>query len=62
VRFALSFVIPFAFASFYPTARFLHRPEFLREFWAVPVVAVVTATLALSLWRTGVSRYHSTGS
>ena len=61
VRFALSFVIPFAFASFYPTARFLHRPEFLREFWAVPFVAAVTAALALSLWKAGVSRYHSTG-
>jgi ABC-2 type transport system permease protein len=61
VRFALSFVIPFAFASFYPTARFLHRPEFLREFWAVPLVAAATAALALSLWKTGVARYHSTG-
>jgi len=61
VRFALSFVIPFAFASFYPTARFLHRPEFLREFWAVPLVAAATAALALSLWKLGVSRYHSTG-
>jgi len=61
VRFALSFVIPFAFASFYPTARFLHRPEFLREFWAVPLVAAATAALALSLWKLGVARYHSTG-
>lgn len=62
VRFALSFIIPFAFASFYPTARFLHHPEFLREFWAVPLVATVAAALALSLWKSGVSRYHSTGS
>jgi len=62
VRFALSFVIPFAFASFYPTARFLHHPEFLREFWAVPLVAAVAVALALSLWRSGVARYHSTGS
>ncbi len=61
VRFALSFVIPFAFASFYPTVRFLHRPEFLREFWAVPLVAAVAGTLALSLWKSGVARYHSTG-
>ena len=61
VRFALSFIIPFAFASFYPTARFLHRPEFLREFWAVPLVAAATAALALSLWKLGVARYHSTG-
>ncbi|HKF45625.1 MAG TPA: ABC-2 family transporter protein [Thermoanaerobaculia bacterium] len=62
VRFALSFVIPFAFASFYPTARFLHRPEFLREFWAVPLVAAIASALALSLWKSGVARYHSTGS
>jgi viologen exporter family transport system permease protein len=62
VRFALSFVIPFAFASFYPTARFLHHPEFLREFWAVPLVAAITLSLAGSLWKSGVARYHSTGS
>ena len=62
VRFTLSFVIPFAFASFYPTARFLHRPEFLREFWAVPLVAAVALSLSLTLWKSGVARYHSTGS
>lgn len=62
VRFALSFVIPFAFASFYPTARFLHRPEFRLYFWSVPVVAAVSLAIALSLWRSGVARYHSTGS
>jgi ABC-2 type transport system permease protein len=62
VRFALSFVIPFAFASFYPTARFLDRPEFLAYFWAVPLVAAITLSIALSLWKNGVARYHSTGS
>ena len=62
VRFALSFVIPFAFASFYPTARFLHRQEFRREFWAVPLVAAASLLIALSVWKRGVARYHSTGS
>ena len=62
VRFALSFVIPFAFASFYPTARFLKRPEYLLQFWAVPIVAAVSLSIALSLWKNGVARYHSTGS
>ncbi len=62
VRFTLSFVIPFAFASFYPTARFLHHPEFLREFWSVPLVAAVCLSAAFGLWNVGVSRYHSTGS
>ncbi len=62
VRLALSFVIPFAFASFYPTARFLRRPEFLPEFWAVPFVAAISMSIALFLWKSGVARYHSTGS
>jgi ABC-2 type transport system permease protein len=62
VRLALSFVIPFAFASFYPTARFLRRPEFLPEFWAVPFVAAISLSIALALWKGGVARYHSTGS
>lgn len=61
VRFALSFVIPFAFASFYPTSRFLGREEFSAEFWAVPLVAAIALSLALSLWKNGVARYHSTG-
>jgi ABC-2 type transport system permease protein len=62
VRFTLSFVIPFAFASFYPTAHFLRHPEFLREFWAVPFVAALTLSLSLAVWKSGVARYHSTGS
>ena len=62
IRFVLSFVIPFAFATFFPTIRFLRRPEFLREFWAVPLVAAATVTIALLAWREGVKRYHSTGS
>ncbi len=62
IRFTLSFVIPFAFASFYPVMHFLRRPEFTREFWAVPLVAAVSLAAALVVWKTGVKRYHSTGS
>ena len=62
IRFTLSFVIPFAFASFYPVVRFLRRGEFAREFWAVPLIAALTVAIALSVWHAGVKRYHSTGS
>jgi ABC-2 type transport system permease protein len=62
IRFTLSFVIPFAFASFYPVVHFLRRGEFQREFWAVPLIAAVCLTLSLSIWKAGVARYHSTGS
>ena len=62
IRFVLSFVIPFAFATFFPTIRFLRRAEFLHEFWAVPLVAAATCAIALVAWNEGVKRYHSTGS
>ena len=62
IRFTLSFVIPFAFASFYPVMRFLRRGEFAREFWAVPLIAALCMGISLSVWKAGVQRYHSTGS
>src|SRR5215472_1378724 len=62
IRFTLSFVIPFAFASFYPVMRFLRRGEFAREFWAVPLIAVLCVGISLTVWTAGVRRYPSTGS
>jgi len=62
IRFTLSFVIPFAFASFYPVVHFLRRGEYSREFWAVPLIAAASIGIALSVWKAGVRRYHSTGS
>ncbi len=62
VRVFISTVVPFAFASFYPTALALRRAEFVPLFWAVPLVAAVTGALAVSLWRAGIRRYGSTGS
>ncbi len=41
VKVLLSTVIPFAFASFYPTTLALKRTEFAPVFWAVPVVALL---------------------
>lgn len=62
VRVLLSTVIPFAFASFYPTTLALKRAPFAPYFWAVPAVAVVFALLNRALWRRGIARYGSTGS
>jgi ABC-2 type transport system permease protein len=62
IRFTLSFVIPFAFASFYPVMHFLRRAEFAREFRAVPLIAAASLSISLSVWKAGVRRYHSTGS
>ncbi len=62
IQFLLSWIIPFAFASFYPTVRFLGRTEFTREFYLVPLVAAVMVALALFVWNRGVQNYQSTGS
>lgn len=62
VRILLSTVIPFAFASFYPTAMALKRAEYLPFFWATPFVAAAFGYVALVAWKHGIRRYGSTGS
>lgn len=62
VQFFLCWIIPFGLASFYPSVRMLGRavtPEYVQF---VPVVAVVSLTLAISLWNFGTRHYSSTGS
>jgi ABC-2 type transport system permease protein len=62
VQFLLSWIIPFGFASFYPTVRLLGRQEFRAYAPLVPVVAAGFSALALLLWQRGVRHYSSTGS
>ena len=62
IRFMLNWIVPFAFASFYPTVRYLGRTEFQKEFLLIPVVAAVLMGLALWVWGMGVRQYKSTGS
>jgi ABC-2 type transport system permease protein len=62
VQFLLSWIIPFAFASFYPTTHFLGRRAFTPYFYLVPVVAASFFLLAVFLWNKGVANYSSTGS
>jgi ABC-2 type transport system permease protein len=58
----LSWIIPFGFASFYPSVRLLGRPEFRLYAWLVPVVTAAFLAMALTLWNRGVRNYASTGS
>ena len=62
VQFLLSWIIPFGFASFYPTVQLLGREEFRAYAALVPVVAAVFFTLALVVWSRGIRQYASTGS
>ncbi|HEV2177634.1 MAG TPA: ABC-2 family transporter protein [Terriglobia bacterium] len=62
IQFMLSWIIPFGFASFYPTTHFLRRADFASYFYLVPVVATAFSTLAVIVWNRGVENYSSTGS
>ncbi len=62
IQFLLSWIIPFAFASFYPTTHFLRREAFRATFFLFPLVTAAFALLARVVWERGVSNYSSTGS
>jgi ABC-2 type transport system permease protein len=62
IQFLLSWIIPFGFASFYPTTHFLRRETFEPLFRLVPVVGAGFFLLALLVWKRGVRNYSSTGS
>lgn len=62
LQFFLSWIIPFAFASFYPTTFFLAHDEFRRYFYLVPAVTLAFGALAVLIWNLGVKNYQSTGS
>lgn len=62
IQFLLSWIIPFGFATFYPSARLLGRPEFRAYAPLVPLMAAATLFIAATSWRLGVRHYSSTGS
>ncbi len=62
IQFLLSWIIPFGFASFYPTTHFLRREEFAPFVRLVPVVATAFFSMAVVVWNRGVRNYSSTGS
>lgn len=62
VRFLLSWIVPFGFASFYPTAALLRKETYRFYGLITPLVAAVFLTLAILVWNRGVRNYSSTGS
>ncbi|MGH9673780.1 MAG: ABC transporter permease [Bryobacteraceae bacterium] len=62
LRFLLSWVVPFGFATFYPTAAVLRAEAYRFHAWAMPVVTAVFLAAAVAVWNRGVRNYSSTGS
>ncbi len=62
LQFLLSWIIPFAFATFYPSAHLLGRTEFRPYFFLTPAMAAAFGAAAILVWNRGVRNYSSTGS
>ena len=61
IQFLLSWVIPFGFASFYPSTVLLGRTDYASYLLFLPVVTIGFTTAAILLWNRGVNNYSSTG-
>lgn len=61
IGFILTWIIPFAFASFYPADYFLHK-GYEHYSMLTPVIAIVLWVVALKVWNIGLKNYSSTGS
>lgn len=61
IQVLITWVLPFAFISFYPAALIFGRPEGQVLGWLTPLVAMASAVLAIGIFRVGLRRYESTG-
>ncbi|HEY0604046.1 MAG TPA: ABC-2 family transporter protein [Herpetosiphonaceae bacterium] len=57
----MTWLIPYAFASYYPASYLLGRPIGVGV-WFAPVVATILMFIAYQIWRFGLRHYTSTGS
>jgi ABC-2 type transport system permease protein len=62
IQFILSFIVPFAFASFYPATHFFEKKGFEYLCYMTPIVAIICLFVAIFFWQLGVRKYSSTGS
>jgi ABC-2 type transport system permease protein len=62
IQFLLSWVVPFGFATFYPSAKLLGHVEYDAYFLALPLVTLTFLVMSILLWNRGVQNYSSTGS
>jgi ABC-2 type transport system permease protein len=61
VQIILTWVIPYAFTSFFPVT-FLLKKELLIFSFLTPAVAISVFLIAYSFWNFGLKRYQSSGS
>jgi ABC-2 type transport system permease protein len=62
LRGILTWILPFAFVGFYPSAYFLDPKNWTGFALLTPVIGGVFAAMGLTLWNIGVKRYRGAGS
>ncbi|MBS4176874.1 ABC transporter permease [Lederbergia citrea] len=61
IRSLVTWVIPFAFGTYFPTAAILHKPGAQLAFLS-PVMAIFVMIVAIAVWKVGLRGYTGTGS
>lgn len=61
ISFLLTWIIPYAFASFYPANFFLNKGFMVYSLFT-PVIAIILWIIAIKIWKFGIKNYTSTGS
>jgi ABC-2 type transport system permease protein len=62
IRILLTWIIPFAFAAFYPAAGFLKNAEAFRTYSLLsPLAGVVCMAVGIGVWKLGKRRYSGAG-
>jgi ABC-2 type transport system permease protein len=61
VQALITWILPFAFISFYPAALIFGRAEGQILGWFTPLVALVCGILAVAIFRAGVNNYEGAG-
>lgn len=62
LRNVLTWLLPFAFVGFYPSAYFLDRENWLGYALLTPVMGIIFFSISLTVWNVGVRRYRGAGS
>jgi ABC-2 type transport system permease protein len=57
----LTYVVPFAFTSFYPATWYLGRPEWQAYAFVQPLIGVAALVIGIGLWKQGLRSYRSPG-
>ncbi|MBU0581474.1 MAG: ABC-2 family transporter protein [Candidatus Margulisbacteria bacterium] len=61
IRFIITWMLPFAFISFFPAAFFIRNKEFAGYIFCIPLIGIIFPIIAYLLWLKGLSKYESSG-